>query len=1222
MISLIYYHIAVLAEQIKNITDRALFERLANDILRQKFPELEDLIAGGINEKGETIKGKLDAFTEVRDKHYALIEHTTNDSSLEGKWLYDTANYRGKKNKSDQDDGDLIKAIKHANDLREAISDAKFTVYLTCNSIIDTALWSKVMAVAAAGNVTVKLLELSNIEEFLNHNPKGQYLRKLYFGIDYELLSSQVLLDIQEENILEYARESFIDPEAVEGAERVARLYDKLERSSKDLLLLIAESGLGKSTLSYAYIEHQRSSGKQAIRVTPQMIDHARDAKNLIQEYIAYYRPKIFWNKEAESLVFDQAILVIVDDLNHFNNPLRILDKLISWNFSTADITHQMRFICPVWPQYFEQIPNREKKDAAYDTFYLRRPKHPLAIQMLNKNLHDADVLLTPLEQDAVVRDSGYDPLVISLYAALIRTHGFFTISQSSAVIKNFVDDQLNYIKGALAIPTYRLQMLVAQIGKYMFWQKDIAPRYPQLIDSLQSFNDGVRIVDQLALNGSLFIIKANGHLQFRHDRIRNYFLVEGIKELLPDMLNHEPCFAEPFFIGQIAMAISQDRISGSKIDYLLKINPEAIFYTLRYLQADQQADYFDQVISKISNWKKSTDFKEQFSSTFDGILWDLLDTDTKKIELITAKLPQNRILFLAEFRNGDLMGGIKYFGSFEDFEPYFNNHLRNSVISHVRAIHPGIEMSLIKLLNGNNLTTVGKKGAYLLSGHLGYEALAPALFKNWSAATEDELYPYFIWAMLHCCKATHTTELKTSLAYFNTLPNEGREDSGYPKGVRNSMLYKFSKLHWRLDGTQIVLLDGFYKEYEQLIITIFSHIDHPIAILRTVEDIGARLEKAHPHSTYAISLPDDRWSYKRNGYRLSSASLGNLERVWSDDSRPTKHREVALRFWTDNISAEEAMPTLQRLAVNDNDFSENLIWRRVLLGDQQITDKFLEVINKKFHWIRIIDRIWNDQCKTFYQSMLDKHTSGFPNSDVLEDFAKVLRNIPDRDAEELLLDNWRLFEDDQAGVQTALYIATDTTKALAAKAVKKSKEPKGLFLFIEQRFGCFDIEKEKRLTLKKFQAVEPYLNLLAPFALKEFAEQCFRSNFQRWLYEVLLPYLSSDDQRYYQPTTEHLVKEIKKQLQINNPFVGRHWLDTIRKRELPISNALFALQRWSRTTHSLKGLKFLANCLEHVGTRKDLTLLFNYTCNESNYEKGEDIKQSTSYTIKKRTLD
>jgi hypothetical protein len=48
------------AEILKNITDRALYEQIANAVLRYKFPVLENLIEGGLNERGETVKGRLE----------------------------------------------------------------------------------------------------------------------------------------------------------------------------------------------------------------------------------------------------------------------------------------------------------------------------------------------------------------------------------------------------------------------------------------------------------------------------------------------------------------------------------------------------------------------------------------------------------------------------------------------------------------------------------------------------------------------------------------------------------------------------------------------------------------------------------------------------------------------------------------------------------------------------------------------------------------------------------------------------------------------------------------------------------------------------------------------------------------------------------------------------------------------------------------------------------
>jgi hypothetical protein len=250
-----------LAEKIMKMTDRAQYERLANMVLRQKYPDLANLIAGGINEKGETVKGKLDAFILVADQHYILVEHTTNDSNLESKWLYDQRNYTGKKDKPDQPDGDLVKAIKEAAAIRQNVAYAIFTVYLTCNQAVSGELWTKVGAVAAAGQVSVELLELSVIGEHLNFDARGQFLRKIFFGIDYELLSKESFKEIQAKNLERYAIDTFIRPGDIETEAVQNVLKQSLEKSPEQLLLMLADSGIGKSTLCYAFMAASRDPG-------------------------------------------------------------------------------------------------------------------------------------------------------------------------------------------------------------------------------------------------------------------------------------------------------------------------------------------------------------------------------------------------------------------------------------------------------------------------------------------------------------------------------------------------------------------------------------------------------------------------------------------------------------------------------------------------------------------------------------------------------------------------------------------------------------------------------------------------------------------------------------------------------------------------------------------------------------------------------------------------
>src|SRR5687767_7646028 len=64
------------------ITDRSLFEILANAVIRRKFPLFQNLIATGINPQGETVKDPLDGFVRIEKGVFGLVAHTTDSTNL------------------------------------------------------------------------------------------------------------------------------------------------------------------------------------------------------------------------------------------------------------------------------------------------------------------------------------------------------------------------------------------------------------------------------------------------------------------------------------------------------------------------------------------------------------------------------------------------------------------------------------------------------------------------------------------------------------------------------------------------------------------------------------------------------------------------------------------------------------------------------------------------------------------------------------------------------------------------------------------------------------------------------------------------------------------------------------------------------------------------------------------------------------------------------------
>ena len=66
--------------KISEITDEALFERLATAVLREAKAEYASLLHPGVNPAGKTIKGPVDAIAFVPDvdpPHMVVAHHTT-----------------------------------------------------------------------------------------------------------------------------------------------------------------------------------------------------------------------------------------------------------------------------------------------------------------------------------------------------------------------------------------------------------------------------------------------------------------------------------------------------------------------------------------------------------------------------------------------------------------------------------------------------------------------------------------------------------------------------------------------------------------------------------------------------------------------------------------------------------------------------------------------------------------------------------------------------------------------------------------------------------------------------------------------------------------------------------------------------------------------------------------------------------------------------------------
>jgi hypothetical protein len=121
------------------MTDSALFERLAAAVLRQAAPDLYgNLVHTGVNTEGKTIKAPVDGVAFVLasgPEHIVIAHHTTTMlDDLKNKWLHDPSNVVGRKGgKPTAPPGDVIKTITVVERERTRTPTLRATLALTTN---------------------------------------------------------------------------------------------------------------------------------------------------------------------------------------------------------------------------------------------------------------------------------------------------------------------------------------------------------------------------------------------------------------------------------------------------------------------------------------------------------------------------------------------------------------------------------------------------------------------------------------------------------------------------------------------------------------------------------------------------------------------------------------------------------------------------------------------------------------------------------------------------------------------------------------------------------------------------------------------------------------------------------------------------------------------------------------------------------------------------------
>jgi hypothetical protein len=201
------------AEALESIKDDGDFEILALRVLRNLYTDCRAVLHLGVNAHGRTIPNPVDGFCVVpgsSPRRYIWTAFTTNRlKDLEKKWLSSSSDSRSTSKDGGAKVGDLIKAATEAEPIRSRDSSARFVVYLCTNRRLSSGIIRSVNLRAEGLGIEAQFLDQSQIRDFLDVKPEGQWLRKEHLGIQADQISLSLLMALSHKSMTLYESDVF-----------------------------------------------------------------------------------------------------------------------------------------------------------------------------------------------------------------------------------------------------------------------------------------------------------------------------------------------------------------------------------------------------------------------------------------------------------------------------------------------------------------------------------------------------------------------------------------------------------------------------------------------------------------------------------------------------------------------------------------------------------------------------------------------------------------------------------------------------------------------------------------------------------------------------------------------------------------------------------------------------------------------------------------------------
>lgn len=1213
------------ASQISEITSPGLFERLATSVLRSADPLYRNIIHTGINAKGQPITDPVDGICISEDafgqKFAIAIEHTTEKRpKLSGKWLH-------------PEKGDLSKALKRLRQYVDEFGQYTLRIVVTCSVTPSSDLVKKVEQFGAENSVGIDIWSNDRIAYELDTSADGQTIRTQFFGIPQTRLSTDLAREISRKQVA--AQQTFvaIDQLLVRCIEDA---LPGLSRHRGNIAFITGNSGIGKTSLCHLHALNIIENGGIALVLTHQVLSVCETLDQAILMCLRNFESSLVIDRPLlaiMNLFLGQRIFLWIEDVNKSTAPADLISKLDQFSrllqsengLNASDIM----IYCPVWPQNLRGLTDEARRSVEAKTLELQQFTNIEATRLVGLSTGLSRLSLTDLEAGKIAESLANDPLLISL----MRDKATATASK---MIPDYIQRCLERCAHDSGLSIYTFRNAASALAKWLIQHR---VQTPNLADLHLHFNgtEVFKCIEVICSEGSLFREITQGDeqvLNFRHDRIRDFLVIQAIQSDFADGNFTEEYVTDPFYVELVSQAAINTKMADTFRHVLTETNPLGLFCALK-LAVKDNLNIVQSLLAMCLDFVSSGSLDALGDYNRLAIEWQIAELTGKEFSaLIKATRVNSHAGRKARILNGDVnaAAALCY-----DHEPSLNSLYRDRLVAHAREKYGQSWFDdLCILLSQPNISEKQREAFLYLAGECAEACLVDAILNCWEnmKAQGEQLSCGMLYAAVSCGAGVTDFPLDEFFEYWESLPEEDPDINKPWSNPRYAVAEFGLSAGLRRIGVSRTIkpLLNLVKKVESmgyLVYGCLDNIDHPLAA-NYVASYLAQIDKLNEGQEDASNhLAMSRLSFFGNGYdhhvRFTKPTMESLKQIWSDSGKNIHDRKRSFQLWSTSMNTEDCVTIANRPPLGLED--EALIARcryddRSVIPDLQ---KKLLSSDEKHSWLQFIRHFGSIGFEDVILAELERRNIVFQAGDVPDTRSDYF--IPDllaeRDdvfAENAILSHWHHLKDCWGYPQLLLYLSTPKTLKLFADSYQNTEDKSELFKLLNRTFGFQYCGRSGIKRVEQLTGLEPYLDDFDDNLISTLWDECTKKGFVSWRIKNLDHRISKDNHIFAKICEDAAFRKIDEDLNDDNRIerVAYFWSETRDEQQENRKTQIGLTKRYAENRSSPRAVEFLAEVTKIIGIREHLDDLAKYREKELLSSKQYD---DACFSVQQRSL-